>query len=137
MNQGPKIYLARAGRSGKDEDRALEQNIAIVGFHEVPSLATATDYKGVHEVLTRAFPDAKPRTVGNFAGQLWGVSPWQFRRVTSLSCHENKRRRSPSDELRDRISTGRWTARSATHVLWSGYRRTSLERSSIKISSTR
>ena len=74
MNQGPKIYLARAGRSGKDEDRALEQNIAIVGFHEVPSLATATDYKGVHEVLTRAFPDAKPRTVGNFAGQLWAFA---------------------------------------------------------------
>ena len=74
MNQGPKIYLARAGRSGKDEDCALDQNIAIVGFHEVPSLATATDYKGVHEIVTRAFPDAKPRAVGNFAGQLWAFA---------------------------------------------------------------
>ena len=83
-----KIYLARAGRSGEDEDRALEHNIAIVGFQEIPSLITAKDYKGVHEIVTRALPDAKPRTVGNFAGQLWR-SGWQCRRVTSSSCHES------------------------------------------------
>ena len=74
MNQEPKIYLARAGRSGEDEDRALEHNIAIVGFQEVPSLATATDYEGVHEIVRRAFPDAKRRAVGNFAGQLWAFA---------------------------------------------------------------
>lgn len=74
MNQEPKIYLARAGRSGEDEDRALEHNITIVGFHEVPSLTTATDYEGVRKVVTRAFPDAKPRTVGNVAGQLWAFA---------------------------------------------------------------
>ena len=74
MNQAPKIYLARAGGSGEDEDRALEHNIAIVGFQEVPSLATATDYQGVHKIVTRAFPDAKPRAMGNFAGQLWAFA---------------------------------------------------------------
>ena len=74
MNQEPKVYLARAGRSGEDEDRALEDNIAILGFQEVPSLATATDYEGVHEIVTGAFPDAKPRAVGNSAGQLWAFA---------------------------------------------------------------
>ena len=74
MNQDPKIYLARAGRSGEDEDRALEQSIATIGFREVPTLANATDYKGIHQIVTRAFPDAKPRTVGNFAGQLWAFA---------------------------------------------------------------
>ena len=74
MNQAPKIYLARAGGSGEDEDRALEHNIAIVGFQEVLSLAAATDYEGVHKIVTRAFPDAKPRAVGNFAGQLWAFA---------------------------------------------------------------
>ena len=57
MNQEPKIYLARAGRSGEDEDRALEHNIAIVGFQEVPPLVTAKDYRGRprdrHKSLTR------------------------------------------------------------------------------------
>ena len=71
MNQEPKVYLARAGQSGEDEDSALEQNIAILGFHEVPSLATATDYESVHEIVAKAFVDTRPRAVGNFARQLW------------------------------------------------------------------
>ena len=74
MNQDTKIYLTRAGQSGEDEDRALENNIAMVGFQEVPSLAAATNYEGVHEIVARAFPDAKPRAVGNFAGQLWAFA---------------------------------------------------------------
>ena len=74
MPQHPKIYLTRAGRSGEDEDRALEHNIAIVGFHEVPSLEAASDYDGVHEIVAGTFPDAKPRAVGNFAGQLWAFA---------------------------------------------------------------
>ena len=74
MNHEPKAYLARAGRSGEDEDRALEHNIAIVGFQDVPSLVTAIDYEGVHEIVARALPDAKPRAVGNFAGQLWAFA---------------------------------------------------------------
>ena len=74
MNQEPKIYLTRAGRSGEDEERVFEHNVAIVGFQEVPSLATATDYEDVHEIVTRAFHDAKARAVGNFAGQLWAFA---------------------------------------------------------------
>ena len=42
MSQAPKIYLVRAGRSGEYEDRALENNAAILGFREILSLATAT-----------------------------------------------------------------------------------------------
>ena len=74
MNQEPKIYLARAGGSGEDEDRALENSAAIVGFQKVPSLTTATDYEGVHGIVSKAFPDAKPRAVGNFARQLWAFA---------------------------------------------------------------
>ena len=74
MNQEPKIYLTRAGRSGEDEERVFEHNVAIVGFQEVPSLATATDYENVHEIVTGAFHDAKARAVGNFAGQLWAFA---------------------------------------------------------------
>ena len=74
MNQEPKIYLTRAGRSGEDEERVFEYNVAIVGFQEVPSLATATDYENVHEIVTGAFHDVKARAVGNFAGQLWAFA---------------------------------------------------------------
>lgn len=74
MNETPKIYLARAGGNGEDEDRALEHNIAIIGFQEVPSLTSATDYDGIHKIVAQAFPDAKPRAVGNFAGQLYAFA---------------------------------------------------------------
>ena len=74
MNQDSKIYLVRAGRSGEDEDRALEHNVAIVGFHEVPSLEAAADYEDVHGIVAGAFPEAKPRAMGNFAGQLWAFA---------------------------------------------------------------
>ena len=74
MNPQPKIYLVRAGRSGEDEDRALEDNVAIIGFRQVPSLATATDYEDVHKMVSEAMPDEKPRAVGNFAGQLWAFA---------------------------------------------------------------
>ena len=113
MNEQPKIYLARAGRSGEDEDRALENNVAIVGFREVSSLAATTDYDGVHRIVSNAFPDAKPRAVGNFAGQLWAFAvamkegdlvvlprkltsqiaigrvtgPYEYRQVDDTFCH--------------------------------------------------
>ncbi len=74
MKQEPKIYLARAGKSGEDEDRALEHNIAIIGFQEVPSLAAAKDYEDIHQIVSQAFSAAKPRAVGNFAGQLWAFA---------------------------------------------------------------
>ena len=74
MNEEPKIYLARAGRNGEDEDRALEHSVAIVGFQEIPSLVGVNDYNDVHEIVSKALPHAKPRTVGNFAGQLWAFA---------------------------------------------------------------
>ena len=74
MDEESKVYLARAGRSGEDEDRAFEHNVAIVGYQEVPSLAGAKDYEDVHEVVKKAFPDAKPGAVSNFAGQLWAFA---------------------------------------------------------------
>ncbi len=74
MTPQPKIYLARAGGSGEDEERALESNLAIIGFQEVPSLEAATDYDGVQEIVAEAFPAAKPRAVGNYAGQLWAFA---------------------------------------------------------------
>ena len=74
MNHQQRVYLARAGRSGENEDSALEHNIAIVGFRAVPSLVTATDYERVHEIVRAALPEAKPRAVGNFAGQLWAFA---------------------------------------------------------------
>ncbi len=74
MTQESKVYLVRAGRSGEDEDRALENNVAIVGFQEVDSLATAADVAGVRKLVASAYPEAKSRALDNFARQLWAFA---------------------------------------------------------------
>ena len=74
MNDVPKVYLARAGGNGEDEDLALENNLAIIDFRSIPSLAGLTDYDAVARHVSEAMPDDKPRRRGNFAGQLWAFA---------------------------------------------------------------
>ena len=74
MKEAPKVYLARAGRNGEDEDYALEHNIAIISFRKVPSLEGARDYDTVVQLVEDALPDGKPRALGNFARQLWAFA---------------------------------------------------------------
>ena len=71
MPDAPKLYLARAGQNGEDEDLALEHNLAILDFRDIPSLEGVPDHNAVARVVTDAIPDEKPRRRGNFAGQLW------------------------------------------------------------------
>ena len=70
MKETPKVYLARAGRNGEDEDDALENNRAIIGFRDVPSLEDARDYDAVATLVNDALPDGKPHALSNFARQL-------------------------------------------------------------------
>ena len=74
MKDAPKVYLARAGRHGDDEDYALEHNLAVIGFLEVPSLADAQDYDAMVQLVQDALPDGKPRALGNFTRQLWAFA---------------------------------------------------------------
>ena len=74
MSDGAKVFIARAGRNGEDEDVALENNIAIIGFREISSLETAGDFEAVAEVVSTALPDRPPRARGNLAGQLWAFA---------------------------------------------------------------
>lgn len=66
-----RLFLTRAGRVGEDENYALEHNCAIVGFRQVVSLENTNDYDEVKSAATEAYPDEKPRAIGNFTGQLW------------------------------------------------------------------
>ena len=74
MTDLPKVYLARAGKSGQDEELALEKQLAVIGFREVPSLEDARDYDAVLQLVKNTYPDKKARAVGNFAGQLWAFA---------------------------------------------------------------
>ena len=74
MNDGPKLYLARAGQNEEDEELALENNVAIIDFRDIPSLEDLRDYEAVAKLVSDMFPDEKLRRRCNFAGQLWPFS---------------------------------------------------------------
>lgn len=69
MTTPRKVYLARAGANGEDEEFALESNLAIIGFRDVPTLAAAKDYADVFKIVEQV-RGAKPRAIGNRAGQM-------------------------------------------------------------------
>ena len=74
MKSNPKVYLARAGGDGEDEAYALDHGVAIIGFTEYPSLASAKDYDAILAMVKATKPDLKPRAAGNYAGQLWAFA---------------------------------------------------------------
>jgi restriction system protein len=69
-----KVYLARAGANGEDEEFALENHLAIIGFTDVPTLDAAKDYDDVLKIVEEVMPGAKPRAIGNRAGQVWAFA---------------------------------------------------------------
>ncbi len=71
MKKKPKVYLVRAGKNGEDEEIALDQNLAIIGFRDIPGLGEAADYNAVAELVKQMRPDRKPRSQNNIARQLW------------------------------------------------------------------
>lgn len=71
MSDQDKVYLVRAGRNGEDEEYVLENNRAIIGWQDVPSLQRAKDYDDVLKLVSSTYPESKPRVVANYAGQLW------------------------------------------------------------------
>jgi restriction system protein len=74
LKEQPRVYLARAGRNGEDEEYALDHGLAIIGFREFPSLEGAREYDTVLQRVKEAGPDLKPRAAGNYAGQLWAFA---------------------------------------------------------------
>jgi restriction system protein len=74
MQEQPKVYMVRAGKNGEDEDYALENGLAVIGFREIPPLEGAKDYDAIAKLVAQALPTAKPRAIGNFAGQLWAFA---------------------------------------------------------------
>jgi len=69
-----KVYLVRAGANGEDEEYAIENNLAIIGFTDVPKLAAAKDYDEVFKIVEPVMPGAKRRAIGNRAGQVWAFA---------------------------------------------------------------
>ena len=74
MSDVPKVYLVRAGKLGEDEETALDSQLAIIGFMDIPSLESAKDYDAVFALVGENMRGAKARAITNRAGQLWAFA---------------------------------------------------------------
>jgi len=74
MTEPKRVFVVRAGKHGEDESFVLENDLALIGFSEIPSLEGAKDYADVSKIVAKALPNEKPRLIGNFAGQLWAFA---------------------------------------------------------------
>jgi restriction system protein len=65
-----RLWKVSLGRNGEYEAAALEQNMLTIGFGMTEDISHAKDRDSIGEILQRAFPDAKPKTLLNFAAQV-------------------------------------------------------------------
>ena len=50
------MWLIRAGRAGEREQLALENNVAVIGWEELPDLATCATRDALATLLKNTYP---------------------------------------------------------------------------------
>ncbi len=70
MNE-PAVWGIHAGRTGDADTLFLKYNVVAVGWHEMGDLSKiACDREAYKLAVAKAYPNAKPNAVPNYAGQL-------------------------------------------------------------------
>lgn len=64
-------WLIRAGRSGEDEENALTQGLAIIGFHDIGDLSGIKSLQDLISISHQVNPGDPERRSENRARQLW------------------------------------------------------------------
>ena len=67
------LWLVRGGRFGQQENLALDNNLAIVGFYEVPDLGNTNSRDDIVAILEKAYPESKEARIRNQAAQLYAL----------------------------------------------------------------
>jgi len=65
------VWLVRAGRGGEDEETALTEGLAIIGFRDVGDLRAYATLDDLTEALLATDPTGSQSRVTNLARQLW------------------------------------------------------------------
>lgn len=68
------VWVVRAGKHGEREDFALENNVVVNGWDEVPDLRQFTTREAFTDFYRKIHPDFKPMAIANHVGQLWAFA---------------------------------------------------------------
>jgi len=65
------LWMVRAGRAGEREALALEKNLAVIGWEELPDLSKVKTRDVLTKLLAETYPNEKPKTLMNWESQIW------------------------------------------------------------------
>lgn len=65
------LWLVRAGRHGEQEQGALDNQVATIGWNELPDLSGSKSREELRKIYLQFYPKSKKSEVGNKVGQLW------------------------------------------------------------------
>jgi restriction system protein len=65
--------MVRAGKIGESEEFALENDVAVIGWDELPDLSSVQSREGIKALLapTPHYVDSKPQRLAKDTGQVW------------------------------------------------------------------
>lgn len=69
-----RVWLVRAGRAGEQEDFALANGCAVIGWSRMDDLSAVESRDELFEELRIRDPDASDRRLTNHVAQLWAFS---------------------------------------------------------------
>ncbi len=65
-----RLWKVVHGKYGQYEVEALQESILLIDFRITADISHAKDREALTEILREAFPEAKPKTISNFAAQV-------------------------------------------------------------------
>jgi len=65
------MWLVRAGKTGQQEDVALDKGLAVIGWEDLPDLSDVHSREELEELYRKVYPDDKPKAVTNRVAQIW------------------------------------------------------------------
>lgn len=64
------LWMVRAGKNGQQEDAALDNGLATIGWQELPDLSDIQSREELENLYHQVYPDHKPKTAINQVGQV-------------------------------------------------------------------
>ena len=68
------LWLVRAGRHGEQEDLALDQGMAVIGWGNIPDLSAITSKDELKALYTESDPNENINRINNWVSQMWAFA---------------------------------------------------------------
>jgi restriction system protein len=68
------VWLVRAGKNGEREDTALERNMCVIDWGELPDLSKISTREQLETLCKQHYPDSSQKQISHSVGQLWAFS---------------------------------------------------------------